>query len=379
MGLLGKIFEEINLRIFNYSSLSSNKSGNNELFIENALLWFKNSSSGSGQYASKYSILREQYFPPLPDAAANWISTLDNVKHNYADLYAKIFKDEKIDANITDWLLSVQRPDGTFPSSCEDLFNQPPSVFTNGRIISGLLTGYIKKKDSSVLEAIIKSAQWLVQMQMDNGSWEHYTFNEPHVNTFSAFSLIKLGKTINEQKFIEAGKKNISYTIALQKQNGYFSETNKKKINHFSIVIAQALSGILLSAGKLEDDSLIENVINGYKPFFSLLKKDGYLPGEIDDQFQTPVNYCCLEGNCLLSSIGYDLYKKTGKEFFKTTADRLLQYVKEKQLRSRYTYLSGGITGSWPISGKYNSYEIHSSAVGHYVDALIKQDSIGKD
>ena len=378
MGVLGKIFEEINLRIFNYSSLSANKSGNNDLFIENALLWFKNSFEGSGQYASKYSILREQFFPPLPEAAAHWINTLNNLKCGHADLYTKIFRDNSVEENIIGWLLSVQRPDGTFPSSCEDFSNQPPSVFANGRIISGLLTAYLKKQDVSLLDSIIKSAQWLVQMQMQNGSWEHYTFDEPHVNTLSASSLIKLGKTLNDKDFVEAGRKNIAYTIAQQKKNGYFSEENKKRINHFSEIIALALSGILMSAEELGDDSFIENVINGYKPFFHLLKKDGYLPGEIDDQFQTTVNYCCLEGNCLLSSIGFDLYKKTGKELFKTTGDRLLLYVKEKQLRSRYTYLSGGITGSWPISGKYNSYEIHSSAVANYVDALIKQDLIVK-
>jgi prenyltransferase/squalene oxidase-like repeat protein len=373
LGWLNKIFEEINLRFFNYSPNSNYQNLSNESIIENALLWFRNSAFGNC-YASKYSMLWNKYFSPLPESAAGWITTLIRIKGKHPELYTKIFRDSKPEEKIAEWLLSEQRPDGTFASSYEDTSNQPPAVFANGCVISGLISLYAETKDEKTLAAALKSADWLLQMQLPDGSWKHYTFNVPHSNTMTAFSLIRLGSFLNDQRFINAGKKKIEYTISHQKQNGSFAEVSSNAIYHYTDIIAYTLTGILLSGEGLKDNSYSETAIKGFKPLFNLLGNDGYLPGEINNEFKTTVNYCCLPGNCLFSTMGMLLFKKTGNEIFKTVAVKLLQYVKEKQLRSRYPYLEGGIPASWPISGKYLPYEINSTGERLFVEALMEQE-----
>lgn len=372
MNFFNSIFEELRLRFFSYSS--NHQQADNEYYIRQSLFWFKHSRLASGEYASKYSMLYNRYFPASPETEASWISTLIQINKRYPDLYKKIMADH-VEVNLADHVLSIQRPDGTFPVSFEDLYNQPPGIFVNGRIISGLSSYYDLTKDEKVLQAILKCAEWLLQMQMNHGQWRHYTFQAPLVNTMTAFALIQVGKLINENKFIEAGKKNIKYTLSLQMKNGYFTDQVNKKTNHYTDALAFTLMGIVLASDEL-NDSLVEESVNGYTSILSLLKNDGYLPGEIDDDLHANVNYCCLSGNCLLSSVGFRLYKITGEELFKVTANKLLQYVKDKQLHSRFHYLSGGITGSWPISGQYNTYEIHSSGVKHFIDALAAQEDL---
>jgi hypothetical protein len=373
MGWFKKIFEEINLRFFNYSSNSNPHQLTNERIIENALWWFHNSYL-EDCYASKYSMLWNKYFPPLPESVAGWISTLIRIKNKYPHLFTKVFGNSNPHVKIGEWLLSEQRPDGTFASSYEDTLNQPPAVFANGCVISGLIALYAETKDEKILAAARKSAEWLLLMQMPDGTWKHYSYNVPYANTMTAYSLIRLGKMTNDERFLNAGKKKIFYVLDKQKDSGSFSEDTEKAVYHYTDIIAYTLTGILLSARDLKDESLINAVDKAYRGLFVLLGSDGYLPGEINNEFKTTINYCCLTGNSLLSSLGMLLYKEGGNEIFKTAAVKLLQYVKEKQLHSRYPYLEGGVPASWPISGKYLPYEINSAGERFFVEALMDQE-----
>ncbi|MEP7170955.1 MAG: prenyltransferase/squalene oxidase repeat-containing protein [Bacteroidota bacterium] len=373
MSWITKVFEEINLRFFDYSPHSNFKSVDNEQVIQNALYWFRNSAF-EGCYASRYSMLWNKYFPPLPESAAGWITTLIRIRNTNPNLYTRVFNNTRPEEHIAQWLLTVQRPDGTFASSYDNVSNQPPAIFANGCVNSGLTSIYVETKDEKILAALLNSAEWLLKMQQDDGSWQHYTFNVPHANSMTAFSLIQLGKILNDERFITAGKKNIFYTLRHQNENSSFSETASKTVYHYTDIIAYTLTGIFLSASELNDDSLIERVVTGYKPLFHLLGSNGYMPGEINNEFKTTVNYCCLTGNCLLSALGMMLYKKTGNENFKTAAAKLIHYVKEKQLRSRQAFLEGGIPASWPISGKYLPYEINSTGERVFVEALMEQE-----
>jgi hypothetical protein len=373
MSWIKNIFEAINLRFLDYSPRSYDNNVSNESILENALSWF-NHSAFSDCYASNYSMLWEKYFPPLPESAAGWIPVLIRIKKKYPHIYSKVFADSVPENTIAAWLLASQRPDGTFASSYEDSGNQPPAIFANGCINTGLLSSYEESKDEKMLTAILKSAHWLLNMQTADGSWQHYTFNIPYANTMTAFSLIRLGKLIGNERFIEAGKKNIDHTMQHQSENGAFIEPLATSVHHYTDIVAYTLTGIFLSAEALNDDSLHEGVIRGYKSLFHLLRSNGYLPGELNAEYKTTVNYSCLPGNCLFSILGMLLYKKTGNEVYKTAAVNLLSYVKEKQMHSRRLYLEGGIPASWPISGKYLPYEINSTGQRLFVEALMEME-----
>jgi hypothetical protein len=370
MKYLFKIFQELNQRFLS-RPFNTHKAGN-DYFIEQSLLWFRNSQRNNGEFASKYSMLWDKYFSASPEAEAGWIITLIHLKEKYPDLYKKIMKHD-VEASLAERIISFQRPDGSFPLSFEDLHNQPPGIFATGQVISGLMEYYKQYRDKTIIEKVLLSANWLLRMQLSNGQWMHYTFHAPHASTMTSMTLIRLGNLVGENKFVDAGKRNIEYTLKLQMKNGYFPVQDSHKVNHFSETIAFTLLGIVIAGEELNNQSYIDAAAHGYQAILTLLKNDGYLPGEIDENLHTVVNYCCLSGNCLMSRAGYRLYKITGDEIYKSAAGELLTYVKQKQLRSRYRYLNGGITGSWPISGQFNTYEIYSSAVQYFVDALLVQ------
>lgn len=368
MKYLFKIFQELNQR-FLTRPFNTDKAGT-DYFIEQALLWFRNSQRNNGEFASKYSMLWDKYFSASPETESGWINTIVRLKKKYPDLYKKIMKHD-VEAKLAERVISFQRPDGSFPRSFDDLHNQPPGIFVTGQVISGLMEYYKQYRDKIIIEKILLSARWLLRMQLNNGQWMHYTFHAPHANTMTSVALVRLGNLIGENKFVDAGMRNIEYTLKLQMKNGYFVIPASNNINHYSETIAFTLLGIIMVAEELNNQSYMDAAAHGYQAIISLLKNDGYLPGEIDENLHTVVNYCCLSGNCLMSQAGFRLFKITGDEVYKSAADKLLRHVKQKQLRSRYRYLNGGITGSWPISGQFNTYEIHSSAVQYFVDALL--------
>src|SRR6185436_21065982 len=101
MGWFNKIFEEINLRFFNYSPNSNFQNLSRDSIIENALFWFR-SSAYEGCYASKYSMLWNKYFSPLPESAAGWITTLIRIKKKHPDIYSRVFVNSDPTEKIAD-------------------------------------------------------------------------------------------------------------------------------------------------------------------------------------------------------------------------------------------------------------------------------------
>jgi hypothetical protein len=105
------------------------------------------------------------------------------------------------------------------------------------------------------------------------------------------------------------------------------------------------------------------------------MNANGFLPGELDEGFHSASSFTCLPGNCLLALSAYKLATLESDNAYRSKADRLTDYVKNKQLHSGTPVTDGGISGSWPISGNYSSYEITSWGVRYFCEALMMQDS----
>lgn len=224
------------------------------------------------------------------------------------------------------------------------------------------------------MESVIQSADWLVKVQAKDGGWKQFTIHQLSSNTRTAWALMLLSKVTGEKKYLESATKNIEYAISLQLPNGYFLQngfdTNGIPFTHS---MAYAIKGMLEVASLSGNERWMASTEKAFIPLLSLIKEDGFLVGQLDEDFNSTSNYCCLTGNCQLSVVGFKLFSLTGKEEYRTAANLLLNYVKAKQIKSDVPALSGGISGSWPISGGYCPYEIPNWSVKFFVDALIYQ------
>lgn len=373
--MIQKIISQIRLRYLNLASQTVAIELSNNERIELALNWFKQTLLASGGSSAKYSMMFNKFFPAYPETTGFWLNTLIVISKEYPAIYKRVFDDKDVATDLATWLLSIQRLDGTFPGSFGDYKNQPPRVFNNGQIILGLLDYYTNFKNEKVLAAAVTSADWLLKVQEEDGAWRQFTLHQLSSNTRTAWTLIKLSELTGEKKFKEAGIRNIEFALSLQNNNGYFNDNgfdeDEIPTTH---TIGYALRGIVGAGIDLKNEKWIQAVARSYDKILPLIKSNGYLTGELDEDWESRANYCCLTGNCQLSVVGHFLAEATGDKKYLQAADKLIDYVKTKQLTSPSAFINGGISGSWPVSGGYCAYDIPNWAARFFVDALVLQN-----
>jgi len=367
-------------RILKKYNLNQFRDLSNEDHIESALQWFKQTIHSNGGSSAGYDMILKEFLPPYPETTGYWIKTLYRVKKLYSSLFNRVFESIDVIDGCVEWLLTIQRDDGTFPGSYGNYSHQEPIVFNNGQIILGLLEHYNHTEEEKILKSIIKVADWLVEVQSESGVWDKYTHCQYSSNTRTGYALIQLGKLTNIDKYYIAGVKNIDYAISCQQGNGYFNNNgfyeNETAYTH---TIAYAIRGIW-EAGLLEsNEQWLLSSMKGYKYIVELMDESGFLGGAISQDFTHCDSYCCLTGNAQLSIIGFKAYEKYQEPFYLERGTKLLNYVKNTQFVSTEKNVSGGIAGSWPISGDYSKFKIPNWSAKFFIDALIYENKLGVD
>ncbi|MBS1764866.1 MAG: glycoside hydrolase family 127 protein [Bacteroidetes bacterium] len=373
--MIRKIVSQLRMRYLNLRSQGTVQELTDEERLILALKWFQQTLLPGGGSAAKYSMMFNKWFPSYPETTAFWINTLIYLQREKKEIFSSVFGNQPIIEDLIKWLLTTQRKDGTFPGSYGDFKNQPPRVFNNGQIIFALTDYYQHFGNEKCLEAAKQSADWILRVQDNDGAWRQFTLNQLSSNTRTAWALIKLGMLTGEKKYIQSGKANINFAITLQDKNDYFVsngfDENEIPSTH---TIGYALRGIVGAGIDLNDDHWINTVERAFKRIMPLVKEDGYLTGELDEEWKSDAAFCCLPGNCQLSVVGFVLASHTQQKEYAVTASKLLSYVKEKQLLSHSPMVNGGISGSWPVSGGYCAYDIPNWASRFFVDALILEE-----
>ena len=337
-----------------------------------ALKWFKKSLNQSGGSSAGYDLLRKKFLPSYPETTGYWIKTLIRVKQYNNKIFYSVFEDDKIFDDLVSWLLSIQKDDGSFPGSYGDFKNQRSIVFNNGQILLGLINHYLEKKDEILLKKIIKCADWLIDLQEPDGSWKKNTHVQYSSNTRTAWALLQLSKITSDKKYECASNMNIEYSLNLQNSYGIFEKNGFDNLNSFyTHTIAYSIRGLLECAIIQENNEWIFQAKRGYEALLSSIKNNGFLSAKINEQANPISDYVCLVGNCQLSIIGFKLFNIFHDERLLRYSKLLLDFVRKTQIVSEDSNINGGIMGSWPIDGYYNSFRIPNWAGKFFIDALM--------
>lgn len=377
MSLIDKIFSVSVLKYLKDFRISKSKT-NTIGYLERALTWFRTSFDRQELPASAYSMVYNSFMPPSAEVCAHWLSDLIQLKKFHNNIFTEKFSDQAI-TSIVQWLLKVQRPDGSWPSGNSDYTNQPPSVFTSAIVINALLNYYREHDESEVLNAINKCSDWILHMQSQNGNWEYYAFNESYSLTFAAAILIRSGKLLNNENLIHSGIKNIDYILSFQNTSGYFENGDQKKSFHLTSSYVWMLMGIIEAGLELKNSSYIHAAEKGARHLLEKVNPEGFVYGEVESNFESTANYCSMYGNCLISLLCFNFYENSDNQYYLDNGLKTLEYIKKRQLKSKMPFLHGGVTGSWPVSGRYKAYEIPGEAVAMFVKALMKEHFITEE
>lgn len=352
-----------------YDYVHKNNLTYNDL-IKNALLWLRNSQDkvGSGGIGC-YEFYR--WTKGYPEVTGYIIPTVINASKYYLD---NDLKDRSI--KMADWELKIQREDGGWEGFYEG-DGKPSVVFNTGQVIRGMISIYKETKEQKYLDAAIRSANWIISTQDEDGSWTTTNFKQMKrvYDTYVTAPLSELYLITKEEKYAEACIKNCEFVLRNQNNNGWFNLADNTLLNNSAPIlhtIAYTIDGLIetglnlkenkyIEAGKLAADHLLHKVEISTKP-----------PARFDKNWKKAAKYSCLTGNAQLGIIFFKLFEITKDVRYVNAALKLADFLAYTQnLNSVGKYRKGGITGSYPIWGMYCPLKYPSWATKYYIDLLL--------
>jgi len=283
---------------------------------------------------------------------------------------------------MANWLMSIQLRDGSFYGLWSD--TPKPVVFDTGQVLQGLISIYKETMKRKHLEAACKAANWLVEVQDKDGAWRRIASNEvAHVfHTRVAWPLLELYEVTSSEIYGRAARNNIEWTLHNQETNGWFRNNWMGNIesNPYLHPIAYAIEGLLECGALMQDNIWLEAAI---KPAEVLMKKfeiRGTLSGVYNDKWKGMVKYRCITGEAQMSVCWLKLFWLTDDERYLNAASKMNDALRKLQnMDSRNPGIRGGIKGSHPVFGGYQPFMYPNWAVKFFADALMLEEKFLKE
>jgi hypothetical protein len=275
------------------------------------------------------------------------------------------------------WEADVQLPDGAVMGG---MFNQnpTPAVFNTGMVLLGWSALLRTTNDARIATATCRAGDWLVRMQESDGNWirgisQHAEPNAATYHVKAAWGLCEAGLALGRRDYVDAAVRNAEFCLTCQQPNGWFrdSSLDAPKLLHG---LAYEIQG-LLEIGKLtQRQEFIAAAQRTADAEMAILDKDGFLPAYQNANFHGTVSWCCVTGSAQMSTVWSSLYAMTGQDKYRDAACRVNKYLMARHdIRNPDPRLRGGVTGSWPVNGRYMPLKVLNWAAKFFVDALASE------
>ena len=145
-------------------------------------------------------------------------------------IIARLLEDDELRSRaieMADWETAIQMDSGAVMRGTVD---QPPSpaVFNTGQVMLGWLRAHVETDEARYLEAADRAARFLLTMQSDDRSWRrgNSRFASAAATTYNSlvgWALILFGQATGDKRYVEAGVRNMAYSMSQQVPNGWFA------------------------------------------------------------------------------------------------------------------------------------------------------------
>jgi uncharacterized protein YyaL (SSP411 family) len=320
----------------------------------------KNSNTG---YSHSYSFLNG-WLPAYPETTGYIIPTMISL--------GKYFKEsEYIHSAVKagEWLLTIQHESGGF---CD--IDGVLQIFDTGQIIEGLIELFKYTNDKIYINAATKAGGFLCEHQNEDGCWTRNAYNGISHSYYSKVgaNLLKLAVLISDEKFFDAGNKNIQWTINQQTQNAYFRYMAFKRTElPYLHNIIYVLEGLLESYLINRNEKVLNCLQKTVDCLLEVSLRDAYLYSQYDSRWKPFKREYCLTGLAQWARLLFQLTFLSENDLFKNEATKTLLFLKKLHIQNGSPRISGGLPGSYPIWGRYSRLSIPNWAVKFFADALL--------
>jgi len=283
------------------------------------------------------------------------------------------------------WLLSLQMERGGFQGRLIADLPGTPVIFNTGMILFGLIESYKITGNRSYMDSAVNAADWLVGNQDADGVWRQFlTLNgtgETHIyHTRVSWALLELYKIKEDEKYLQAAGRNITWALNNQNSKGWFGlnclfeENNDQPLIHF---VAYTIRGILEAGLLLNVPGWIEAAERAAKGIRLSQRRHGGIYARYDKDWEPTVDWKCITGVAQVSIIYMKLFRLTNQPEWLQSADKNLTYLIEVQGKDEIN-IKGALPGSDPLGGPYMENCYLSWATKFLLEALLLREEINE-
>ncbi len=362
-----------------------------DIHLRSAMDWLGRSQdvSGCGGLSAGYSF-RRGWLPPYPETTGYAIATFLRYAQRTDD---NSWLERAVRAG--DWEIDIQLPEGGVRGG--QGINDGPVVFNTGQVMLGWMALYRATTESRYLQAALRAAQWLLQVQERDGSWRQHTYEDtPHAyHSRVAWPLLEVAEASAESKYRTAAESQLRWVIGQALPNGWVDGMSfRRGDDPYTHTIAYTYRGLFESGLRLANDTgasalkLARLGADRLLRRYELNKPHPHaepwsLAATLDWRWQpSDDGSSCITGNAQIALLWLrfahvDKQQPASSLRWLNSALKLLDQVKATQsVGSRHAGIRGGVPGSNPIWGWYLRLTYPNWAAKFFADALMETEGV---
>ncbi|MGH8145749.1 MAG: beta-L-arabinofuranosidase domain-containing protein [Rhodanobacteraceae bacterium] len=337
-------------------------------------------ATGSGGVSAYYDVVKREWAGAYPETTGYIIPTF----FKYAEFSGKDeYRDRAI--RMAEWESDIQLADGGVRAGTLDAKQVVPTIFNTGQVLFGWVSAWQQTRDTRFRDSAVRAANWLVEAQDPDGAWRRFAspFASHTLNTYNtrvAFALARAGQALGETRYLDAAVCNVQWALTQMHANGWLKnndlEDNSRPLMH---TIAYAARGILEVGLIAADDGFIDAAARIAKAVAQGQRRDGALPGRMDNNWRAASRWTCVTGNAQMAIIWQRLADAIGDRSWRPAAERANAFnLSIQDLATTNEGTRGGVPGSEPLKGGYMKNRYPNWAAKFFMDALVLQLTAGQ-
>lgn len=253
-----------------------------------------------------------------------------------------------------------------------------PSIFNTGQALFGWAAAHERTGEARFARSLAWAADWLVSVQDDDGAWRRHgapgaTHPLHTYNMRAALGLLAAVRVLGVHRYRRAAHASLAWALTQMRSNGWLDnndlEDNRRPLTH---TLGYTLQAMLEAGARLGDTRVIDAARLGLGRIAACQRRDGSLPGRLDEHWRAAVPWSCLTGDAQIAHAWLQLARLDRDSAWRDRARRSIEFLQSTQdIATAEPTRRGAIAGSYPGSGGYMRFRYPSWAAKFFMDAAM--------